>query len=70
MKIRVFEYINECTTIANILRELPSALKNQRGKEYGFANSKDTDLCFDQVFGVDKTITNNIELERQCWCSL
>ena len=68
VKARAIEHIDECITLANILKgEMAAVLENQRGKEYGFGSNPNSEYyVFDQAFGIDKAITNNIELERQC----
>ena len=62
------ERIDECIHLANILRiKLADVLERQRGEYYGFGQKQSEQYyVFDQVFGVDKTVTNNLELERQC----
>ena len=61
------EYLDDCIKLANRIRvKLADVLTQQRAGYYGFGDKKKEYFVFDQAPNIDKTITNNIEQERQC----
>ena len=61
------KHIEECILLANkILPELADTLSMQRGKYYGFGTHEPEFPVFEQAEHVNKGITHNLQLEREC----
>ena len=61
------EHIDDCIVLGNLIsKKLATTLSMQRGKYYEFGEHEADYPVFQQTPNVDKTIINNIEMERQC----
>lgn len=61
------KHLDECVVLANIiLPKLAETLSMQRGKFYGFGTHESEFPVFEQSVNVDKAITHNLQLEREC----
>jgi hypothetical protein len=61
------ERIEDCIVLANaVSQKLATVLSMQRGRYYEFGEHESEYVVFDQAPKIDKTITNNIAMERQC----
>ena len=61
------ERMDDCISLANLIsKKLASVLSMQRGKYYKFGEHEPEFSVFEQTQNVDRTVTNNIEMERQC----
>ena len=68
LKATVVQRINPAVALANKMKlKLDEVLERQLGERYEFGKKAESDRSvFKQVKNVDKTITQNIEMERMC----
>ena len=60
-------YMEDCVLLANImLPQLANTLSQQRGIFYEFGTHEPQYPVFEQAPNVDKSITHNLQLEREC----
>ena len=67
LKVAAIENMKESIVLGNIIKkEMATVLSRQRGKYYGFGEHGNEFNVFEQAPNIDRAVTNDIEMERQC----
>ena len=60
-------HLDECVELAGVIAvEMDNVLASQRGKYYECGGETPEFPVFEQAANVDRTITNNLQIERAC----